>query len=101
MILFMICLFALSRHRKYSACSLKLFLVVNVVIVVHNNCTFAKLCVFCTYFNHRWSRRLNARGQELKKNPRPRTNFFQWQTLSRPRTGKVEAKAKDRGHNFS
>ena len=40
------CLFALSRHRKYSACSLKLFLVVNVVIVVHNNVRLQN----CVYF---------------------------------------------------
>ena len=35
-----------------------------------------------------------------QKNPRPRTDFSKT-TLSRPRTGTVTAKAKDRGHNFS
>ena len=60
-----------------------------------------------------WSRGHNLRGQgeELRKNPRPRTQkkiqgqgqapTFRGQTRSRPRTGMVEAKAKDQGHNFS
>ena len=56
----------------------------------------------------RWSRGHKARGQGQgqghKKNPRPRprprTAFqpFRGQTLSRPRTGMLEAKAKDQGH---
>ena len=47
----------------------------------------------------RWSRGHKARGQGQghKKNPRPRT-AFRGQTLSRPRTGMLEAKAKDQGH---
>ena len=49
----------------------------------------------------RWSRGLKARGQGQgqghKKNPRPRT-AFRGQNLSRPRTGMLEAKAKDQGH---
>ena len=42
-----------------------------------------------------WSRGHNLRGQGHKKNPRPRprTDF------SRPRTGMLEAKTKDQGHN--
>ena len=43
----------------------------------------------------RWSRGHKARGQGHKKNPRPRP--FREQTLSRPRTGMLEAKAKDQG----
>ena len=44
----------------------------------------------------RWSRGHKARGQGQghKKNARP----FRGQTLSRPRTGMLEAKAKDQGH---
>ena len=47
----------------------------------------------------RWSRRHKARGQgqKHKKNPRPRQPY-QGQTLSRPRTGMLEAKANDQGH---
>ena len=49
----------------------------------------------------RWIRGHKARGQGQghKKNPRPRSRTaFRGQTLSRPRTGMLEAKAKDQGH---
>ena len=49
--------------------------------------------------NQRWSRGHKARGQGQghKKNPRPRPRTaFRGQTLSRPRTGMLEAK--DQGH---
>ena len=48
----------------------------------------------------KWSRKHKARGQSQghEKNPRPRT-AFRGQTLSRPRTGMLEAKAKDQEHS--
>ena len=48
----------------------------------------------------RWSRGHIARGQGQghKKNPRPRPRTVFLRTLSRPRTGMLEAKAKDQGH---
>ena len=43
--------------------------------------------------------RLEAKAKDTKKNPRPRSRTpFRGQTLSRPRTGTLEAKAKDQGH---
>ena len=43
--------------------------------------------------------RLEAKAKDTKKNPRPRPRTaFRGQTLSRPRTGMLEAKAKDQGH---
>ena len=50
----------------------------------------------------KWSRGHYVRGQRLKKirgqGERP---IFRVQTLLRPRTGMLEPKAKERGHNFS
>ena len=57
-----------------------------------------KLCTLqfqvATTFNQRWSRGNNLRGQGqgLEKNPRPRTGIS--------RTDPLEAKTKDRVHNF-
>ena len=48
----------------------------------------------------RWSRGHKARGQGQKKNPRPRPRTaFRRTAISRPRTGMLEAKAKDQGHS--
>ena len=41
--------------------------------------------------------RLEAKAKDTKQNPRPRTAFPR-HTLSKPRTGMLEAKAKDQGH---
>ena len=46
----------------------------------------------------RWSRGHKARGQGHKKS-RGQGQPFRGQTLSRPRTGMLEAKAKDQGHS--
>ena len=51
----------------------------------------------CRCIQQRWSRELKARGQGHKK-IRGQGQPFQGQTLSRPRTGMLEAKAKDQGH---
>ena len=58
---------------------------------------------YAEYPNQRWSRGHKARGQDQghKKNPRPSQGQgqpFRGQTLLRPRTGMLEAKAKDQGH---
>ena len=47
--------------------------------------------------HHRWSRGNKAQGQEQKK-IRGQEQLFREQTLSRPRAGMVEAKAKDQEH---
>ena len=60
----------------------------------HSSCTLRG-----RYLKQTWSRGHNIRGQGLKKknNQGP---TFRVQTLSRPRTGLVDAKAKDQGQNF-
>ena len=55
---------------------------------------------FWKYFNQKGSRGHKARGQGQghKKKTRGQGQPFRGQTLSRSRTGKLEAKAKDQGH---
>ena len=63
--------------------------------------------IFCTktqirIYGQRWSRGHKARGQgqrQKKKKFRGQEEPFRGQTLSRPRTGMLEAKVKDQGHN--
>ena len=59
------------------------------------------------FFNHTSTRggvedtRLEAKAKGTKKNPRSRpAQPFREQTLLRPRTGMLEAKAKDRNENI-
>ena len=58
------------------------------------------ICFIVEDKNQMWSRGHNLQGQGHENNPRPRTEFSRTD-LSLPRTGMVEAKAKDQGHNFS
>ena len=57
-------------------------------------------CGFSQCRNQRWSRGHKARGQgQGHKKIRGQGQPFRGQTLSRPRTGMLEAKAKDQGHS--
>ena len=57
------------------------------------------LCKRLNCCNQRWSRGHKARGQGHKKiRGQGQGQPFRGQTLSRPRTGMLEAKAKDQGH---
>ena len=62
----------------------------------------SSFCLPWAYFNNanqRWSRGHKARGQgQGHKKIRGQEQPFRGQTLSRPRTGLLEAKAKDQGH---
>ena len=52
-----------------------------------------------SFVNQRWSRGRKARGQgQGHKKTRGQGQPFHGQTLSKPRTGMLEAKAKDKGH---
>ena len=53
-----------------------------------------------TFYIQRWSREHKARGHRHKKNRgQGQGQPFRGQILSRPRTGMLEAKAKDQGHS--
>ena len=67
-------------------------------------CHVTYLCVIANVCNEqRWSRGHKARGQgqghkKIRGQGQGQGQPFRGQTLSRPRTGMLEAKAKDQGH---
>ena len=61
--------------------------------------TYFRNCGMKSYVLQRWSRGHKARGQgQGHKKIRGQGQPFRGQNLSKPRTGMLEAKAKDQGH---
>ena len=69
----------------------------NVTKKVYCFFSFSFFLAFFAY-NQRWIPGQKAWGQGHKKKIRGQAQPFRGQTLSRPRTGMLEAKAKDQGH---